>query len=47
MVNFTVVNLFQNNIQTVLNITGGLFGVIIMMALPSLLVILGRKKLKI
>ena len=45
-INLVVVFTFKDHIQLALNITGGLFGVTVMMLLPSLLVIFGRIKVE-
>jgi len=41
-----IVLFFKDNIEDVLDITGGVFGVLLMMTFPSLFVMLGRKKAK-
>ena len=44
--NLLIVIFFQDNIEEVLDFTGGILGVLLMMTFPSLFVILGRRKKK-
>ena len=44
--NLLIVICFKDHIEDVLDFTGGVFGVLLMMTFPSIFVILGRKKKK-